>query len=80
MENKATENQFNSLHNAVTKELADRVGKGEECSTADLKAAIEWLVKNGISGVAAEGNELDKLRKVVPILDYEDIRKRVSGA
>jgi hypothetical protein len=77
---KASESQFNELHNAVTQELANRVSRGEDCPTADLKAAIEWLVKNGISGVAAEGNQLDKLRKVVPMVDYEDIRRRVSGA
>jgi hypothetical protein len=76
---KGTEAQFNQLHKAVTTELVNRVSMGESCSTADLKAAIEWLHKNNISGVAVEGNELDKLRKVIPMVDYEDIRKRVNG-
>jgi len=76
---KGTEEQFNELHSAVTSELVKRVRKGEDCSTADLKAAIEWLHKNNISGVAVEGNNLDQLRKVIPMVDYEDIRKRVNG-
>lgn len=76
---KGTEAQFNELHNAVTSELLNRVRQGKDCTTGDLKAAIEWLHKNNISGVAVSGNPLDQLRNVVPIVNYEDIRKRVNG-
>jgi hypothetical protein len=60
---KATENQFNELHNLVTKEFLSRIKAGE-ASTQDLKAACDWLKANDISGVAYEGNPLDKLATV----------------
>ena len=42
MKKKATEDQFNELHNLVTKEFLARIKSGE-ASTADLKAACDWL-------------------------------------
>ena len=57
---KATEDQFNELHNLVTKEFLARIKSGE-ASTADLKAACDWLKTNDISGVAMEGDPLSKL-------------------
>jgi hypothetical protein len=51
MKNKATEDQFNELHNLVTNEFLARVKSGE-ASTQDLKAACDWLKTNDISGVA----------------------------
>ena len=62
---KATEDQFNELHNLVTSEFLQRIKSGE-ASTQDLKAACDWLAKNDISGVAYEGNPLDKLATVNP--------------
>jgi len=53
MKKKATEDQFNELHNLVTKEFLARIKSGE-ASTQDLKAACDWLAKNDISGVALE--------------------------
>ena len=47
---KATEDQFNELHNLVTKEFLARIKSGE-ASTQDLKAACDWLAKNDISAV-----------------------------
>lgn len=79
MAKKATEDSFNELHNIVTNELISRVKMGKECSTADLKAAIEWLHKNDVSGVAMEGTPLDNLRHLVPVVDPELIRERVNG-
>ena len=76
---KATEDQFNELHNLVTKEFLSRIKSGE-ASTADLKAACDWLSKNDISGVAYEGNPLDKLATVMPKVDPELIQKRLYGA
>jgi len=75
---KATEDMFNELHNMVTKELLNRIKSGE-ASTADLKAACDWLAKNDISGVAYEGNPLDKLATVLPKVDPELVQKRLYG-
>jgi len=75
---KATEDMFNELHNIVTKELLTRIKSGE-ASTADLKAACDWLSKNDISGVAYEGNPLDKLATVLPKVDPELVQKRLYG-
>jgi len=75
---KATEDQFNELHNLVTKEFLARIKSGE-ASTADLKAACDWLTKNDISGVAYDGNPLDKLATIMPKVDPELIQKRLYG-
>ena len=75
---KATEDMFNELHNMVTQELLNRIKSGE-ASTADLKAACDWLSKNDISGVAYDGNPLDKLATVMPKVDPELIQKRLYG-
>ena len=75
---KATEDQFNELHNLVTKEFLTRIKSGE-ASTADLKAACDWLTKNDISGVAYDGNPLDKLATIMPRVDPELIQKRLYG-
>jgi hypothetical protein len=75
---KATEDMFNELHNIVTKELLDRIKSGE-ASTADIKAACDWLTKNDISGVAYEGSPLDKLATIMPKVDPELIQKRLYG-
>ena len=74
---KATEDAFNELHNTVTTELLARVKSGE-ASTADLKAATDWLKQNDITGVQVEGNPLDRLNKVVE-LNPELIQERLYG-
>lgn len=75
---KATEDQFNELHNLVTSEFLNRIKSGE-ASTQDLKAACDWLAKNDISGVALEGNQLDKLASVLPTIDPELVQRRLYG-
>ena len=75
---KATEKQFNELHQLVTKEFLARVKSGE-ASTADLKAACDWLKTNDISGVAIEGSPLDKLAKLMPTVDPELVQTRLYG-
>jgi hypothetical protein len=75
---KATEDMFNELHNMVTQELLNRIKSGE-ASTADLKAACDWLSKNDISGVAYEGNPLDKLATIMPKVDPELVQRRLYG-
>ena len=78
MKKKATEDMFNDLHNIVTQELLTRIKSGE-ASTQDIKAAIEWLHKNDISGVAMDGNALDKLANIIPTVDPELVQKRLYG-
>lgn len=76
--NKATEDQFNELHKLVTQEFLQRIKSGE-ASTADLKAACDWLAKNDISGVALEGSPLDQLAKVLPKVDPDIVQHRLYG-
>tara|TARA_Y100000361_G_scaffold120865_1_gene112651 strand:+ start:390 stop:647 length:258 start_codon:yes stop_codon:yes gene_type:complete len=79
MNQKATEAKFNELHNILTEELLSRIKSGE-ASTQDLKAAIDWLHKNDISGVAYEGNPLDKLAAIMPTIDPELVQTRLYGS
>ena len=78
MKKKATEDQFNELHNLVTNEFLSRIKSGE-ASTQDLKAACDWLAKNDISGVAYEGNPLDKLATLMPEIAPEMVQTRLYG-
>ena len=78
MKKKATEDNFNELHNLVTKEFLSRIKTGE-ATTQDLKAACDWLKTNDISGVAYDGNPLDKLTKLMPTVDPELVQTRLYG-
>ena len=71
---KATESQFNELHNLVTTEFLSRVKSGS-ASTQDLKAACEWLKTNDISGVAFEGNPLSRLAAAMPQVDPDLVKR-----
>ena len=71
---KATEEQFNELHQLVTEEFLKRVKSGE-ATTQDLKAACDWLKSNDISGVAYDGNPLNKLANVLPEIDPELVKR-----
>lgn len=75
---KATEDQFNELHNLVTSEFLKRIKSGE-ATAQDLKAACDWLYKNDISGVAVEGTPLDKLASLMPKVDPELVQHRLYG-
>ena len=75
---RATEDSFNELHQLVTKEFLARVKSGE-ASTADLKAACDWLKTNDISGVAVEGSPLEKLATLMPTVDPELVQTRLYG-
>ena len=76
---KATEEQFNELHNLVTTEFLARVKSGK-ATTQDLKAACEWLKTNDISGVAYEGSPLSKLAAIMPTVDPELVERRMYGS
>ena len=56
------------LHNQVSNELTHRIKSGE-CSTADIRAAIEWLKVNGVSGVATKKNALGQLMGSITDID-----------
>ena len=75
---KATEDQFNELHSLVTEEFLQRVRSGT-ATTQDLKAACEWLKTNDISGIAYDGNPLDKLANILPKVDPDLVNKRMYG-
>jgi hypothetical protein len=75
---KATEDQFNELHNLLTTEFLTRIKSGE-ATTQDLKAACDWLKTNDISGVAVEGSPLSKLASVMPNIDPELVQTRLYG-
>ena len=75
---KATEDKFNELHYLVTEDFLRRIRSGE-ATTQDLKAACDWLKTNDITGVAYEGSPLDKLNKIMPVVDPSLVRRRVYG-
>ena len=76
MSKRATEENFNELHNLVTKEFLKRVKSGE-ASAHELKAACDWLKTNDVTGVAYEGNPLDKLASVMPKIDPDLVQRRL---
>ncbi len=69
---RTNEDQFDELHSLVTTEITARI-KGGEASTADLRAAIEWLKVNSITGAPAPGSPLEGLMGVIPELDFSDV-------
>ena len=75
---KATEDKFNELHYLVTEDFLRRIRSGE-ATTQDLKAACEWLKTNDITGVAYEGNPLDKLSRIMPKIDPDLVQHRLYG-
>ena len=75
---KATEDKFNELHYLVTEDFLKRI-RGGEATTQDLKAACDWLKINDISGVAYDGNPLDKLNRIMPKVDPELVKRRMYG-
>ena len=75
---KATEQQFNELHNLVTDEFLKRVKSGT-ATTQDLKAACDWLKTNDVSGVAYNGSPLEKLAQVMPKVNPELVQRRLYG-
>ncbi len=75
---KAPEDKFNELHNIVTDELLTRIKSGD-ATTQDIKAAIDWLKQNDVTGVAVEGSPLDKLVNLMPTIDPELVQTRLYG-
>lgn len=76
MAKRASEELFDELHSLVTNELIQRIKAGE-ASTADLRAAIEWLHKNDITGIAVEGSPLAGLAGLIPELTFDDVQRHI---
>ena len=74
---RVTEAQFNELHNLITKEFLERIKAGE-ATTADLKAAADWLYKNDITGIALEGSPLGALADLMPKVDFDAVQRAVT--
>ena len=72
MAKRASEDLFDELHSLLTNELVCRIKSGE-ATTADLRAAIDWLSKNDITGVAVEGSPLASLMGMIPDLTFEEV-------
>ena len=72
MSKRAGEELFEELHALLTNELVARIKTGE-ASTADLRAAIDWLSKNAITGVPVADSPLKGLMDSIPELDFEDV-------
>ena len=75
--NRASEDTFNELHNLITKEFLARIKSGE-ATTADLKAAADWLTKNDITGVAINDSALSNLANLMPTIDFDAVQKAVN--
>ena len=73
---RATETQFNELHQLITTEFLARIKSGE-ATTADLKAAADWLAKNDITGIAFDSSPLGKLADIMPNVDFDTVQKAV---
>lgn len=72
MTKRAGEEAFEELHALLTTEITARIKSGE-ATTADLRAAIDWLAKNDITGVAVSGSPLAGLAGLIPELTFDDV-------
>lgn len=73
---RASEELFDELHGMLTTEFVKRLKSGE-ATTADLRAAADWLHKNGIQGVAVEGSPLAGLAGLIPELTFDDVQGHI---
>lgn len=76
MAKRASEDAFDELHSLLTTELTNRIKSGE-ASTADLRAACDWLKANDITGVPVEGSPLSGLAGLIPELTFEDVQEHI---
>jgi len=77
---KADEDQFNNLHQLITKALIDHLNNGGEISPAMVGKAIDWCKVNDITGVATDDNPLGQLARILPTIDIEQVRRTVNGS
>ncbi len=64
----ATKDVLELLHDAVAKELTERVKSGE-ATAADISNAIKFLKDNGIEAVLGKGGQIDSLARNFPTFD-----------
>ena len=74
---RASEETFNVLHKLLTEEYLKKIESGE-ATTADLKAAGDWLFKNDITGIVIDNGALGKLADCMPNIDFEAVQKAVQ--
>lgn len=67
---RASEDILAALHDAVAKDLLNRVLTGE-ASAQELSAAIKFLKDNGIEAIATDNSSLGKLAAALPQFDDE---------
>ena len=72
MAKRASEDLFDELHSLLTTEIINRIKTGE-ATTADLRAAIDWLKANDITGVAVTGSPLASLIASIPDLTFDEV-------
>ena len=73
---RASEETFNELHKLLTEEFLIKIQSGE-ATTADLKAAGDWLFKNDITGVAVDNTALGNLAEIMPTIVFDSVQKAV---
>lgn len=73
MAKRASESLFDELHSLLTTEIIGRIKSGE-ATTADLRAAIDWLKANDITGVAVSGSPLASLMASIPDLTFDEVQ------
>jgi len=73
---RTSEESFEELHTILTTEIISRIKSGD-ASTADLRAAIEWLKANDITGVAVQGSPLAGLAGLIPELDFDEVQRHI---
>ncbi len=76
MAKRASEDLFDQLHSMLTVEIIDRIKSGE-ATTADLRAAIDWLKVNGITGVPVSGSPLAGLLAELPDLSFDEVQRHI---
>ena len=76
MTKRTSEEAFEELHTILTTEIISRIKSGD-ASTADLRAAIEWLKANDITGVAVQGSPLAGLAGLIPELDFDEVQRHI---
>ena len=74
---RASEETFNELHKLLTEEYLIIILSGE-ATTADLKAAGDWLFKNDITGIVVDNGALGKLADIMPTIDFDAVQKAVQ--
>lgn len=73
----ASSEMFELLHGILTKELIARIESGE-ATTADLRAAIDWLKTNDITGCPVTDSPLASLAGLIPELTWDEVQEEIS--